>query len=141
MRLQPGAKLAQFEILDVLGAGGMGEVYRARDTTLRREVALKVLPEAFADDAERLLRLQREARSLAALNHPRIAAIHGFDSVQGVHFLVLELVPGPTLAERVAAGRLPLEQAIGLCRQVAERWRRPTDGASSTAISSRPTSS
>ena len=120
MRLQPGAKLAQFEILDVLGAGGMGEVYRARDTTLRREVALKVLPEAFADDSERLHRLQREARSLAALNHPHIAAIHGFDSVEGVHFLVLELVPGPTLAERVASSRLPLDQAIGLCRQVAE---------------------
>jgi serine/threonine protein kinase len=97
MNLEPGTRLGLYEIRSALGAGGMGEVYRACDTKLDREVAIKVLPEAFARDAERVARFQREAKVLASLNHPNIAAIHGFDESDGIRFLVLELVEGETL--------------------------------------------
>ncbi len=120
MSLAAGARLGPYEIVAPLGAGGMGEVYRARDTRLRREVAIKVLPDAFASDAQRLGRFEREAQLLASLSHPNIAAIHGFDEAGGVHFLVLELVAGETLAERLAEGPLELEEAFNVARQIAE---------------------
>ena len=115
-----GRQLGSYQILSLLGAGGMGEVYLARDTKLGREVAIKVLPEAFAQDPERLARFRREARLLAALNHPNIAAIHGLEESDGVHYLVLELVPGETLAERLAAGPLGIAEALRICGQIAE---------------------
>ncbi|HEV2348482.1 MAG TPA: protein kinase, partial [Terriglobia bacterium] len=104
MSLIPETKLGPYEILSPLGAGGMGEVYRARDTKLNREVALKVLPAAFANDAERMARFEREAQVLASLNHPNIASIYGLEESGGVRALVMELVEGPTLAERLARG-------------------------------------
>jgi serine/threonine protein kinase len=107
MVLTLGSRLGPYEILLPLGAGGMGEVYRARDTKLGREVALKVLPEAFAKDAERMARFRREAQVLASLNHPNIATIYGFEESNGNCALVMELVEGPTLAERIA-GTQPL---------------------------------
>ena len=99
--LSPGTNLGPYEVVGALGSGGMGEVYRARDTRLNRDVALKVLPGAFAKDAERMARFQREAQVLASLNHPNIAAIYGLEESGGVRALVMELVEGPTLAERI----------------------------------------
>ena len=98
----------------------MGEVYRATDTNLDREVAIKVLPEHFTQDPQRLARFEREAKLLVQLNHPNIAAIYGFEKAEGLHFLALKLVPGETLAERVAKGTLPVEEALEVCRQIAE---------------------
>ncbi len=120
MTFSSGSRLGPYEILAPLGAGGMGEVHRARDLKLGREVAIKVLPEEFARDPERLARFEREARVLASLNHPRIAAIYSLEEFEGVRFLVLELVPGQTLAERLAAGPMPLEDALRVSRQIAE---------------------
>ena len=120
MQLTPGTKLAEYEILASIGAGGMGEVYRARDTKLGREVAIKVLPAAFAEDRERLARFEREARLLASLNHPNIATIHDLEVSDGVHFLVLEFVPGETLAERIKRGPIPVDEALPLFKQIAE---------------------
>jgi serine/threonine-protein kinase len=120
MSLSSGSRLGSYEILAPLGAGGMGEVYRARDTRLRREIAIKVLPDTFASDAQRLGRFEREAQLLASLSHPNIAAIHGFDEAGGMHFLVLELVGGETLAERLAEGPLELEESLNIGRQIAE---------------------
>ena len=105
MPLAAGQTLSFYEILGPLGAGGMGEVYRAKDTRLDREVAIKVIPAHFADDEERLHRFEREAKALASLNHPHVAQIHGVDQVDDTYFLVLELVPGETLEERIARGR------------------------------------
>src|SRR6266540_6057661 len=112
MTLEPGTRLGTYEIREAIGAGGMGEVYRARDTRLQRDVALKILPEAFASDPERLARFEREAQMLAALNHPHIAAIHGVEESGGVRALVLELVDGETLADRIATGAIPVDEAI-----------------------------
>src|SRR6478736_3384297 len=109
MPLSAGDKLGPYEILAPLGAGGMGEVYRARDGKLNREVAIKVLPELFAADAERLARFQREAQVLASLNHPNIAHIHGLEESGGARALVLELVEGETLADRIETGPIPLD--------------------------------
>jgi hypothetical protein len=120
MPLITGAHLGPYEILSALGAGGMGEVYRARDGTLRRDVALKILPELFALDTDRLARFRREAQVLASLNHPNIAAIYGFEESTSVHALVLELVEGPTLADRIAQGPIPLDEALPIARQIAE---------------------
>src|SRR6266496_1333112 len=120
MPLASGSRLGPYEILSALGAGGMGEVWKARDGRLGREVAIKVLPEAFAADAERLARFRREAHVLASLNHPHIAAIYGLEEASGVEALVLELVPGETLAERLAQGALPIEEALEIARQIAE---------------------
>jgi serine/threonine-protein kinase len=118
--LAPGARLGPYAISGTLGAGGMGEVYRARDTKLDREVAIKVLPAAFTADAERLARFKREAQVLASLNHPNIAAIHGLEEADGKPFLVLELVEGEDLAERLKRGAVPVEDAIAIAKQVAE---------------------
>ena len=119
MPLHPGAPFGLYEVLAPLGAGGMGEVYRARDLKLQREVALKVLPDAVARDADRRARFERESHVLAALNHPHIAAIYGVAEEQGVTALVLELVEGPTLAERLAEGPLPLDETTAVARQIA----------------------
>src|SRR5262245_63134907 len=101
----------------------MGEVYRARDTRLKRDIAIKVLPEGFSQDPDRLARFQREAELLASLNHPHIAAIYGREQANGVQALVLELVEGPTLADRIARGPIPLEEARPIARQIAEALR------------------
>jgi serine/threonine protein kinase/Tol biopolymer transport system component len=119
----PGTRLGIYEVTGALGVGGMGEVYRARDTRLKREVALKLLPASVASDPERVARFQREAEVLASLNHPHIAAIHGLEEHDGVvRALVLELVEGPTLADRIAAGPLPIEEALPIARQIAEAF-------------------
>ena len=120
MSLSPGTKLAHYEILEPIGKGGMGEVYRARDGKLGRDVAIKVLPEEFAKDEERLRRFQREAKVLASLNHPNIASIYGLEQSESTHYLVLELVPGETLAERISRGPIPLEEALDIATQMAE---------------------
>ena len=120
MTLVLGTRLGPYEIVAPLGAGGMGEVYRARDTKLDRDVAIKVLPELFISDAERVARFQREAKTLAALNHPHIAAIYGVEDRDGVRALVLELVEGPTLADRIAQGPISLDDALSIARQIVE---------------------
>jgi serine/threonine protein kinase len=118
MPLTAGARLGPYEILSALGAGGMGEVYRATDTNLGRQVAIKVLPDAFAADAERLSRFEREARTLASLNHPNIAQIFGLEHSDGTRAIVMELVDGPTLADRLAQGLGPLKvQGSGVTAQ------------------------
>jgi serine/threonine-protein kinase len=120
MALASGAHVGPYEIVSPLGAGGMGEVYRARDTKLGREVALKILPESFVHDPERIARFSREAQVLASLNHPNIAAIHGLEDSTGVPALVMELVEGPTLADRIAQGPIPLAEALPIAKQIAE---------------------
>src|SRR6266852_190790 len=120
MALTPGTRLGPNEILCAIGVGGMGEVYQAHDTKLGRDVAIKVLPAAFVHDAERLVRFQQEARMLAALNHPYIATIHGLEQSEGVHYLVMELVLGQTLAERANTSGLKVAEALKLAVQIAE---------------------
>jgi serine/threonine protein kinase len=115
-----GKKLAHYEITSQLGKGGMGEVYQAKDKKLGRNVAIKVLPEEFARDVDRVARFQREAKLLASLNHPNIAAIHGLEESGGTNFLVLELVDGETLADRIKAGPIPIEECLNLALQIAE---------------------
>ena len=119
MRLSPGRRVGSYEILAPLGAGGMGEVYRAHDTKLHRDVALKVLPESLVDDRERLSRFAREAQLLASLNHAGIAQIHGIEDSGDVHALVLELVEGQTLADRISRGPIPLSETLSIARQIA----------------------
>ena len=109
MSLTSGSRLGQYEIVALLGAGGMGEVWRARDTSLGRDVAIKVLPPAFTSDPERLARFEREARVLASLNHPHVAAIHGLHEADGQRFLSMELVPGEDVAHRLTHGPVPVE--------------------------------
>ena len=118
--LESGQKLAHYEILEPIGKGGMGEVFRAKDGKLGRDVAIKVLPEEFARDAERLARFKREAKVLASLNHPNIAAIYGLERSGDTHYLVLELVPGETLAERIARGPIPVDEAVRIAMKIAE---------------------
>ncbi|HZI66472.1 MAG TPA: protein kinase [Thermoanaerobaculia bacterium] len=120
MPLAPGSKFGVYSILGPLGSGGMGEVYRAHDRRLGREVAVKTLPEQFSRDPERMARFEREARMLAALNHPAIAAIYGMEEAEGVQFIVMELVPGETLSDRLSHGPLPLDEALKIARQIAE---------------------
>src|SRR6266566_3717886 len=116
-----GQRLGSYQVLSLLGVGGMGEVYRARDSKLQRDVAIKVLPKRFVDDPDRLGRFRREAQLLALLNHPNIATIHGLEQSDGVHYLVMELVAGETLAERIErAGPLAANEALSVCRQIAE---------------------
>ena len=118
--LSTGSLLGPYTIVAPLGVGGMGEVYRATDTRLKRQVAIKVLPSLLAADPERLVRFQREAEVLASLNHPQIAAIYGFEDADGVKALVLELVDGPTLADRIAQGPVPIDEALPIARQIAQ---------------------
>jgi serine/threonine protein kinase len=120
MSLSAGTQVGRYQIVELLGAGGMGEVYRARDSKLNRDVALKVLPDSVAADRDRLARFEREAQIVAALNHPNIAHVHGFEEVGDVSALAMELVEGPTLAERVAHGAMPLAEALPIARQIAE---------------------
>ena len=120
MALEPGGKLGSYEVLEPIGSGGMGEVFRARDTKLKRDVAIKVLPDLFADDPERLARFQREAEVLASPNHPNIGGIYGVEETSDTLALVLELVEGPTLADRIAQGAIPLEEALAIARQIVE---------------------
>ena len=120
MSLQPGTTLGPYDVTAKIGEGGMGEVYRARDTKLDRDVALKVLPQAFTDDPDRLARFEREAKVLASLNHPNIASIYGLEEADGVRALVLELVEGPTLADRIKQGPIPLDEALPIAKQIAE---------------------
>src|SRR5262245_37381556 len=112
MALTAGTRLGPYEIAAQIGAGGMGEVYRATDTNLKRPVAIKVLPASLADDAERLARFQREAEVLASLSHPNIASVYGLERAQGTTALVMELVEGPTLADRIAQGAMPVTEAL-----------------------------
>ena len=120
MALSAGRRLGSYEITSAIGAGGMGEVYRARDTKLNRAVALKILPEAFTRDPDRLARFTREAQVLASLNHPHIGAIYGFEDSSETRALVLELVEGDTLADRIARGAIPLDEALPIARQIGE---------------------
>ena len=115
-----GQTIAHYRVTAKLGAGGMGEVYRATDTKLGRDVALKVLPEAFAQDDQRMRRFQREAQVLASLNHPHIAAIYGLEESGATRALVMELVEGPTLAERISGGAIPLDEALPIAKQIAD---------------------
>ena len=119
MSLNPGDRLSQYEIVEAIGAGGMGEVYRARDTRLDRDVAIKVLPEEFSRDKDCLARFEREAKLLAQLNHPNIATLHGLEEARGQQFIVMELIEGQTLAERIASGPIPIDEAILLFQQIA----------------------
>jgi serine/threonine protein kinase len=118
--LAAGTRLGPYKILSPLGSGGMGEVYRARVTKLGRDVALKILPAVFSTDPERLARFTREAQVLASLNHPNIGAIHGFEESNGLQALVLELVDGPTLVDRIATGPILLDEALPIAQQIAE---------------------
>ena len=120
MALTPGSRLGIYEVTAQIGEGGMGQVFRAHDTKLNRDVALKVLPDAFASDPDRLARFTREAHALAALNHTNIAHIHGLEESSGVRALVMELVEGPTLADRIAQGPIPIDEALPIARQIAE---------------------
>ena len=120
MALTVGSRLGHYDVTALIGEGGMGQVYQATDTKLNRQVALKILPEAFATDPDRLARFQREAQVLASLNHPNIAAIHGLEDSEGTKALVLELVEGPTLADRIAQGPIPVDEALPIAKQIAE---------------------
>ena len=120
MSLAPGTRLGPYEIAALIGVGGMGEVYRATDTNLARQVAIKVLPEAVASDTERLARFDREARTLASLNHPHIAQIYGLEKTDSIRALVMELVEGPTIADRIAQGAIPIDEALSIAKQIAD---------------------
>jgi hypothetical protein len=120
LALTPGTRLGVYEVAAQIGEGGMGQVYRARDTKLDRDVAIKILPEAFAHDVDRLARFQRQAKTLASLNHPNIAIIHGLEQAGDVHALVMELVEGEDLSQRIARGAIPIDEALPLAKQIAE---------------------
>ena len=118
--LSAGDRLGVYEVVSLVGAGGMGEVYRAKDTKLGRAVALKILPSSFTSDPERVARFRREAQVLAALNHPHIAAIYGLDDANSMQFLVLELVDGESLDKRIARGPIHVDEALAIAKQIAE---------------------
>ena len=133
--METGTKLGHYDVISLLGKGGMGEVYRATDTSLNRQVAIKVLPVEFAQDAERLARFEREAKTLASLNHPNIAQIYGFEKSTGVHALVMELVEGPTLADRITQGsRFRLMKHYLSPNRSLKLWRPLTNKGSSIGI-------
>ena len=134
MALPPGTRLGVYEVAAQIGEGGMGQVYRATDTRLKRQVAIKVLPPSLAADHDRLARFQREAEVLASLNHPNIAAIHGLEESGGITALVMELVEGDDLSQRVARGVIPLAEALPIAKQIAEALEAPTSKGSFTAI-------
>jgi serine/threonine protein kinase len=118
--LAPGARLGVYEVTAQIGEGGMGQVFRARDTKLDRDIAIKILPAAFAHDVDRLARFQREAKTLASLNHPNIAIIHGLEQAGDVHALVMEFVNGEDLSQRIARGAIPLDEALPIAKQIAD---------------------
>jgi serine/threonine protein kinase len=120
MALTPGTRLGVYDITAPIGEGGMGQVFRARDTKLDRDVAIKILPEAFAQDADRLARFTREAKTLASLNHPHIAGIHGLEESGGITALVMELVESDDLSQRIARGAIPLDEALPIAKPIAE---------------------
>ncbi len=120
MSLAPGHRIGPYEVAGPLGAGGMGEVYRATDTRLKRQVAIKILPASVAADAARLARFQREAEVLASLNHPHIAAVYGLEDSGGTIALVMELVEGEDLSQRIARGAIPIDEALPIAKQIAE---------------------
>src|SRR5262245_17041122 len=120
MAITIGAQLGSHQITALLGRGGMGEVYRGRDTKLKREVAIKILPEEFSRDPERVARFQREAEILASISHPNIAAIYDLEEANGIRLLVLELVDGETLAGRIARGPIPIDEALRIAAQMAD---------------------
>src|SRR3990172_9420513 len=120
MALASGTRLGSYQVVALIGAGGMGEVYRAHDTRLNRDVALKVLPDVFARDSQRMARFEREAKVLASLNHPNIAAIYGLEISGPIRALVMELVEGPTIADRIRSGPVPVDEALPIARQVAD---------------------
>ena len=120
MALSPGSRLWHYDVTSLLGEGGMGQVWQATDTQLGRQVALKILPDAFAADPDRRARFTREAQILASLNHPNIAAIYGIEEAEGTRALVLELIEGPTLADRISKGPIPLDEALPIAKQIAE---------------------
>src|SRR6266568_6115214 len=120
MDITIGQRLGTYEITALLGKGGMGEVYRARDTKLKRDVAIKILPGEFSRDADRVSRFQREAEVLASLNHPNVAAIYDLQEADGSRYLVLELVEGETLADRIARGPIPVEEALDIAKNICE---------------------
>src|SRR5947209_4565597 len=120
MAITIGTHLGSHEITALLGKGGMGEVYRAKDTKLKREVAIKILPEEFSRDADRVSRFQREAEVLASLNHPNIAGIYDLQEANGSRYLVLELVEGETLADRITRGPIPVEEALDIAKSICE---------------------
>ena len=120
MALTPGTRLGVYDITAPIGEGGMGQVYRARDTKLDRDVAIKILPEAFAHDADRLARFTREAKTLASLNHPNIAAIYGLEESGGVRALVMELVEGDDLSQRIARAAIPIDEALPIAKQITD---------------------
>ena len=129
MALAPGTRLGVYEVTALIGEGGMGQVWRATDTKLKRQVAIKILPPSLAADRDRLARFQREAEVLASLNHPHIAAIYGLEESGGMTALVMELVEGEDLSQRIARGAIPIDQALPIARQIAEA-RRTTKGSS-----------
>ena len=120
MALTPGTRLGVYEVTAQIGEGGMGQVYRATDTKLKRQVAIKILPTSLAGDSDRLARFTREAHTLASLNHPNIAHIHGLEESSGVRALVMELVEGEDLSQRIARGAIPLDEALPIAKQIAE---------------------
>ena len=120
MSITVGTQLSSYELTALLGKGGMGEVHRARDTKLKRDVAIKILPKEFSRDQDRVSRFQREAEVLASLNHTNIAAIHDLQEANGSRFLILELVEGETLADRIARGALPVDEALSIAKQICE---------------------
>ena len=120
MALIPGTRLGVYEVVARIGVGGMGEVYRATDTTLGRQVAIKILPDAFAANSERMARFEREAKTLASLNHPNIAAIYAAEKSAGLHALVMELVEGDDLSQRIGCGAIPIDEVLPIAKQIAE---------------------
>jgi eukaryotic-like serine/threonine-protein kinase len=125
MAITSGAKLGPYEILSPLGAGGMGEVYRARDTRLERTVAIKVLPEEYWNDSEFKQRFEREARAISSLNHPHICTLYDVGHQEGADYLVMEYIEGQPLSQRLTKGPLPTEQLLKLGIQISELWTRP----------------
>jgi eukaryotic-like serine/threonine-protein kinase len=136
LALTPGTRLGVYDITAPIGEGGMGQVYRATDTRLKRQVAIKVLPPSLAADAGRIARFQREAEALASLNHPNIAAIYGLEDSGGITALVMELIEGDDLSQRLRRGAIPVEEALPIAKQIAEALEAGTRPASSIATSS-----
>ena len=141
MALAVGSRLGHYDVTALIGEGGMGQVYQATDTNLDRQVAIKALPDAFASDADRLARFEREAKVLASLNHPNIGAIYGLEKSGDTRALVLELVEGPTLADRIAQGPIPFDEALAIAKRVEEALEAAHGDTASFTATSRPQTS